>query len=100
MNIHARLVSLFGRITLIQVLTLLARHAPAEPIGSALNFRGQLNQSGLPAVGVYDLRFAIYDAAEEGVQVGATVTNRGVNVINGLFTARLDFGDIVFFGEA
>ena len=60
-----------------------------------------MNDSGLPASGNYDLRFAIYDAGTvPGVIIAGPLTNRATVVSNGLFTLTLDFGAGVFTGPA
>lgn len=64
---------------------------------SAFTYQGRLNDAGAPANGIYDLRFAIYDAVTNGVSLGA-VTNLPTTVSNGLFTVQLDFGASVFNG--
>ena len=35
--------------------------------GTAFTYRGRLNDDANPASGIYDLRFAIYDAVTNGV---------------------------------
>jgi N-acetylneuraminic acid mutarotase len=71
----------------------------AAPVGTALSYQGRLNESGQPANGIYDLRFAIYDAAVGGNQMGGLLTNSPVAVSNGFFAVTLDFGEGVFSGE-
>lgn len=66
---------------------------------SPFTYQGQLTASGNPAVGLYDLRFTLHDAATAGNQVGSTLTNSPVNVSNGVFTVLLDFGSLVFDGS-
>jgi len=83
----------------------------AAPMGSALTYQGQLQQSnspgniiGQPASGpvtaVCDFRFSLWDAVTNGNLVGATQTNSAVSVSNGLFTVTLDFGASAFNGNA
>jgi len=61
--------------------------------GTAFTYQGRLNEGTAPAVGIYDLRFAVYDAASAGAQQGGTVTNTSTAISNGLFTITLDFGN-------
>ena len=69
--------------------------------GTAFVYQGQLNDSGAPANGNYDLRFAIYNSANlPGTLVAGPLTNSAVAVSNGLFTVNLDFGSGVFTGPA
>ncbi|MFC1782033.1 hypothetical protein ACFL02_00430 [Planctomycetota bacterium] len=68
-------------------------------MGTAFTYQGKLNQGGSPTDGKYDFKFGLYDEPNEaGVQVGPTVTQEDVNVYDGRFTVRLDFGD-VFDGQ-
>jgi hypothetical protein len=60
--------------------------------GTAFTYQGRLNTAGIPANGVYDLRFELYDALTDGNLSSISVTNAGTMVSNGLFTATLDFG--------
>jgi hypothetical protein len=62
--------------------------------GTAFLYQGRLNDSGSPATGNYDLRFAIYDALTNGNAISFPLTNSATAVSNGLFTATLDFGPI------
>ena len=60
--------------------------------GTAFTYQGRLNDGANAASGIYDLRFAIYDAVSAGVQQGNTLTNTATLISNGLFTVTLDFG--------
>lgn len=63
--------------------------------GTAFMYQGFLNDSGHPANGTYDLTFTLYDSLNPpGNVLGATVTNFGTGVSNGLFNATLDFGSV------
>jgi len=66
--------------------------------GTAFTYQGRLTDDYSPANGLYDLRFAIYDAASGGSTVGSPLTNSMTTVTNGLFTVTLDFGASVFTG--
>lgn len=66
--------------------------------GTAFIYQGLLNDQSTPANGVYDLEFAMYDAATNGDQLGMTLTNTATSVSNGLFAVSLDFGP-VFTGQ-
>lgn len=69
--------------------------APAQ--GTAFTYQGRLRDNTIPAAGVFDLRFDLYDA--NGAQVGSTVTVDDVAVSNGLFCVILDFGVNAFNGQ-
>lgn len=85
-------------ISLILLLGLLGIGEKLSAQGTAFNYQGRLNDGGAPATGSYDLRFAVYDAATNGNQVSAWLTNSAVPVSNGLFTTTLDFGPGLFTG--
>src|SRR5262245_53135138 len=54
-------------------------------------YQGKLNNNSAPANGNYDFEFRLYDVAG-GQQLGATNQRLNVQVVNGIFTVRLDFG--------
>jgi len=66
--------------------------------GTAFTYQGRLNDGVSPATGIYDLRFAIYDAVTNGNLVAGPLTNSATGVTNGLFAVTLDFGSDVFTG--
>jgi hypothetical protein len=82
------------------LVALLALRGPgqAHAQGTAFTYQGRLNDSGAPASGIYDLRFALYDAAVGGNAVGGLLTESSVPVGNGFFQVVLDFGPGVFTG--
>jgi hypothetical protein len=71
----------------------------ASPIGTGFTYQGHLSDGVNAANGTYDWRFALYDAASGGNRVGPVLTNANTTVVNGSFTASLDFG-AVFDGTA
>lgn len=71
----------------------------AEPVPEIFTYQGRLSDKTSPAAGVYDLRFALCDA-EAGGNVLIAITNVAVEVSDGLFTTRLDFGAGTFAGDA
>jgi hypothetical protein len=87
-------------IPLAVLLSLVTGIVAAAPLGTAFTYQGKLADGGNLAQGIYDFRFAIYDAAESGAQIGTAITNSPVDVTNGLFTVSLDFGGGVFTGNA
>jgi hypothetical protein len=78
--------------------------SPAHPLfaqGTAFTYQGQLNDSGSPANGNYDLQFTIYDSTNlPGNVIAGPITNSATAVSNGLFTVALNFGPGVFTGPA
>lgn len=54
-------------------------------------YQGRLLQNGVPAGGLYDLTFALYDAPSAGQQVGTTLVEPDFPVSDGVFTLSLSF---------
>jgi hypothetical protein len=75
------------------LISAISYQPPAFAQGTAFTYQGRLNDGANPASGIYDLRFAIYDALSGGVQQGSLLTNSPTAVTNGLFTVTLDFGN-------
>jgi hypothetical protein len=61
-------------------------------LSTAFTYQGKLTERGTPADGLYDIQFKLFDAAAGGSQIGATFVATGVDVSQGIFTARPDFG--------
>ncbi len=80
-------------------LALLSLPGFAHAQGTGFTYQGRLTDNGSSASGGYDLRFAVFDAESNGIQVGAAQTNSAVAVSNGLFTVVLDFGVGIFTGD-
>ena len=55
-------------------------------------YQGSLKDNANPANGTYDFEFQLYDAISGGTQIGSTLTRSTVNVTNGIFSTKLDFG--------
>lgn len=94
------------RSTQLQLITITALWLlPAiglaqTPLGTEFTYQGQLSGAGTPAVGNADFRYSLFNAAEGGVQIGATLSRDNVALVNGQFTLPLDFGASAFNGEA
>lgn len=73
--------------------------SPQGAYGSAFTYQGQLRDASGPVNGACDLRFRLFDAASGGSQVGGALTREGVGLVDGLFTARLDYGAGAFQGD-
>lgn len=65
---------------------------PTLAQGSAFTYQGRLDDAGVPADGLHDLRFRLFDAPVTGVQVGQTLCADNVVITDGLFGFPLDFG--------
>ena len=62
---------------------------------SAFNYQGKLAEAGAPANGFYQFQFKVFGAATGGDEL-ADAQTVVVNVQNGMFTTRLDFGAGVY----
>jgi hypothetical protein len=65
---------------------------------TTFTYQGQLSDASALANGSYDLRFALFDSAAGGPQIGANQTVPAVPVSAGVFTVQLDFGVSAFPG--
>ncbi|MBN1510387.1 MAG: tail fiber domain-containing protein [Phycisphaerae bacterium] len=72
----------------------------AAPMGTAFSYQGQLTRAGVPVNDSADFEFRLYTQETDGSQVGSMVPVNDVDVVNGQFTARLDFGSGAFTGDA
>ncbi len=83
-------------------LILLGALQPAASfiLGPAFTYHGRLQSEAAPANGHYDLTFLLYTNGTGGSAVAGPLTNAYVAVNDGVFTARLNFGDGVFDGTA
>src|ERR1700733_6510159 len=88
----------FIALVLLALSTFDSQFSIANAQGTAFTYQGRLNNNGSPASGLYDFQFSLSNAPSGGSQVGGTVTNLAVDVINGLFTTTVDFG-AVFTGN-
>jgi hypothetical protein len=85
------------RALITAVLLSAAAYTVAVPAAqtTAFTYQGQLNAGGTLASGLYQFTFTLYDSASGGAAVvGAPSIQRSIQVINGLFTTDLDFGQI------
>ena len=67
---------------------------------TAFSYQGRLTAVGMSATGSYSLRFALFDADLGGNLVGGPLTNRLVDVKDGIFSVFLDFGNGPLNGSA
>ncbi|MFN0149434.1 MAG: hypothetical protein ACKVU1_01820 [bacterium] len=65
---------------------------PARAQNTAFTYQGLLDDANQPTNGPHDFRFLLLDAASGGAQLGSTLCVDNVDVVNGVFTAQLDFG--------
>lgn len=69
-----------------------------EPASTAFSYQGRLTEEGAPANGAYEFEFRLYDAQAGGNLVASIPGPYGIDVTDGYFTARLDFGSAAFSG--
>ncbi len=74
----------------------------AEAQTTAFTYQGRFTDSTVvqPTNGVYNMRFALFDAVSGGNQVGANINIPAVSVVNGIFTVPLDYTAAGFDGTA
>jgi hypothetical protein len=65
---------------------------PAIGQTTQFTYQGSLNSGGATANGSFDFEFLLFDALSGGSQVGSTITQSSVPVVNGIFSVSLDFG--------
>lgn len=93
------------KILAIMVLVLGLMVCPAElagaaPIGTGFTYQGRLVDDNSVANGQYDFQFKVFDNVIFGKQQGNTIYINKLDVIDGYFTAELDFGSGIFTGDA
>ena len=72
--------------------------ATATLSAQSITYQGELNQSGSPADGQFDMEFSLWDSPTGGSQVDS-FSATGVSVSNGRFTAELTF-DVESFSDS
>ncbi len=88
---------------MLVLLGIAACHSVATaqtPLGTTLSYQGQLNTGGSPLNGSADFEFRAFDAPVGGNLLGTSVAVSNIMVVNGVFTAEVDFGPDVFEGQA
>src|SRR5271157_3948727 len=91
MKLHTTMRSLVCALALAAAPPLLAH-------GSAFLYQGLLSGNGTNVTGLFDFRFALYDAATGGTLLAGPVTNTAVPVAKGLFSTSVDFDAGAFTG--
>ncbi|MDF1870939.1 MAG: hypothetical protein P1U30_11155, partial [Phycisphaerales bacterium] len=67
--------------------------ARAQLINDSFTYQGTISDLGVPADGLYDVKFTVYDDEVGGFAIpGATTTVFNIQVTDGLFEAFVDFG--------
>jgi hypothetical protein len=83
--------SKIGITFLMMMLALFCQNGLGQT--TEFTYQGRLLTGTRPASGSHDFEFSLHDAASGGSQIGATVALTEVNVNNGVFSVRIDFGN-------
>jgi hypothetical protein len=95
-----RIRNLFVALVLPALLAFNSQLSTLRAQGTAFTYQGQLQNSGSPANGTYNLQFLLYTNSAGGTPIAGPVTASAVNVANGLFTVAIDFGSSVWNGQS
>ena len=87
-------------IALVLLLMLTFQPSTTLAQSTAFTYNGRLNLNGAPVNGPYEMQFSVFDANVGGLPVKDLPPVSPVDVANGLFTTRIDFGADVFTGPA
>ena len=71
------------------------------PVGAQpteITYQGNLKDAGLPANANYDIEFRLFTAASGGTMIGTPIYLSPVQVADGVFSVKLDFGSTAFPG--
>src|SRR6185436_7756385 len=80
------------------IICLAVVRVEAQPYKYTFTYQGKLTDSGAPANGNYDLKFAMFDSATGDFEARPPQTVTNVPVVNGVFTVNLYFGATAFVG--
>ena len=72
-------------------LSLVQQTASAQ--STEFTYQGRLLFGGAPANGSHDFEFRLFSDPDGNAQVGLAIPLTAVNVVNGVFSVRLDFGN-------
>ncbi|NIP54592.1 MAG: hypothetical protein GWN67_21135 [Phycisphaerae bacterium] len=87
-------------VLVLGLLVSLAVLGKAAPMATAWTYQGRLMDANIPADGLHDFQFKLFDDPYKGTQLGITIDVNHIDVIDGYFTVEVDFGNKVFNGEA
>jgi hypothetical protein len=76
---------------LLMALCALLVGTTVHAVGTPITYQGTLEDGGVPANGSYDFQFQL--KFSNGSNNGAALVREDVNVVGGLFSAQLDFGN-------
>lgn len=71
----------------------------SEPLSTGFTYQGELKQGGVPANGVFDFQFELYDVNSGGAIITSAVLVENVTVNDGVFSVELDFTSQPYAGD-
>lgn len=74
------------------LFAVLAFASPTFAQSTDFTYQGKLRNAGLPASGLHDFRFTLYDVSSGGVQISPTQCVDNILVTDGVFTATINLG--------
>jgi hypothetical protein len=95
---HTRNIDMKHTTLITLVLAAALSYCGALWADTTITYQGRLDSGGQPFSGTANFDFALFDAPTGGGQVGATISEEGVAVTDGLFQVALDFGADAFAG--
>src|SRR5262249_37853064 len=66
---------------------------------STITYQGKLSEGSTPANGTYEMQCSLFNALSGPSQIGPTITDNGVSIVNGIFTVQLNFPTSAFDGS-
>lgn len=84
-----KLISTGFLLMVVFIIQTISAHAQS----TEFTYQGSLNTGATPSTGNHDFEFALFSAVTAGTQLGTTVTVSNVAVTNGIFSAKIDFGN-------
>jgi hypothetical protein len=87
-SVHLQFVTVGAAAILLAAMAPSPLHAQS----TAFTYQGLLDNGSSSATGLHDFRFRLFDVATAGVDIAPPVCVDNVTVVNGVFTAQIDFG--------
>ena len=79
--------------------TLIAQPSTTHAQFPEFTYQGRLATNGVPVAGAYDFEFRNFDDPSAGSQLGGVNSLDDIEIVGGVFTVTLDFGDVDFDGN-
>ncbi len=81
--------------TVVLAFLIIAKNVTANA-PTAVSYQGYLEENSLPAEGLFDFEFRLFDSPTAGTQIGGAIVQDDLDVTDGLFSTSLDFGEEAF----